>query len=67
AFDYLRKPADLDSLVGRINNAFTRKMKKLETMSMAAAFAEAGEFDTAREMMKEEEEKKKKKKKDKGD
>lgn len=29
-------------------------MKKLETAMMAAAFAEAGEFETAREIMNEE-------------
>ena len=57
AFDYVRKPADLDTLVPRIKNAFQRRMSKLEKISMAAAFAEAGEFDTAREIMEEEEEK----------
>lgn len=65
AFDYMRKPADLDTLVPRIHHAFEQKMKKLEKMSMAVAFAEAGEFDTARQIM-EEEEKNKKKTKDKG-
>jgi DNA-binding response OmpR family regulator len=69
AFDYVRKPADLDTLVPRIKNAFKQKMKKLERMSMAVAFAEAGEFDAARQMMDEEEKekKKKKRKKSKGD
>jgi DNA-binding response OmpR family regulator len=57
AFDYVRKPADLDALVSRIKNAFQRRMKKLERMSVAAAFAEAGEFDTAREIMEEENQK----------
>jgi len=55
AFDYVTKPADLDSLVGRIRKAFQHRMKKLERMSMAVAFAEAGEFDTAKEIMSEEE------------
>ena len=66
AFDYVSKPADLDSLVTRIKGAFTQKMKKLARISMAVAFAEEGEFDTAREIMKEEdnEEGKKKDKRD---
>ena len=53
AFDYLQKPTDLDALVSRIKNAFQRRMKKLEKISIAATFAEAGEFDTAREIMEE--------------
>jgi DNA-binding response OmpR family regulator len=57
AFDYLRKPADLETLLGRIKNAFKQRMNKLQQMSMAVTFAEAGEFDTAREIMEDEEEK----------
>lgn len=57
AFDYLRKPADLETLLGRIRNAFKRRMNKLQQLSMAVTFAEAGEFDTAREIMEDEEEK----------
>jgi len=53
AFDYVTKPVDLDKLVPRIRNAFKHRMKKLEDMSAAVAFAEAGEFDTAREMVKD--------------
>ena len=60
AFDYIRKPADIDYLVPKIAKAFQRRMKKLEMMSMAVTFAEAGEFDMAREIMEEEEEEKKK-------
>jgi len=56
AFDYLKKPVDLDTLVPRIKNAFKHKMRKLEQMSMAVAFAEAGEFETAKEMMEDDEE-----------
>jgi len=56
AYDYLKKPVDLDTLVPRIRDAFKQKLRKLERMSMAVAFAEAGEFDTAKEMMEEEEE-----------
>ena len=59
AFDYVRKPADLDTLVPRIKNAFKRRMSKLNRMSMAIAFAEAGEFDTATEIIEEEEEEEK--------
>ena len=55
AFDYLKKPADLETLMGRIRGAFKQRMNKLEEMSMAVTFAEAGEFDTARQIMEEEE------------
>jgi DNA-binding response OmpR family regulator len=55
AFDYLRKPADLESLLARIRNAFKQRMNRLQQMSMAVTFAEAGELDTAREMMEDEE------------
>ena len=47
AFDYLRKPTDIDKLVDRIRGAYRFKLEK--TMA-AAAFAEAGEFDTARDI-----------------
>lgn len=57
AFDYLRKPADLQTLLGKIRNAFKKRMNKLEQLSMAVTFAEAGEFDTAKELMEEQEEK----------
>ena len=56
AFDYVRKPADLDTLVSRIKNAFRHKMNKLEKTFMAAAFAEEGDFDTAIKVLKDEEE-----------
>ena len=56
AFDYIKKPVDLDALVPRIRNAFKQKLKILEKMSMAAAFAEAGDFDTAKQMMEDEDE-----------
>jgi DNA-binding response OmpR family regulator len=54
AFDYLKKPADLETLMGRIRGAFKQRMNKLEELSMAVTFAEAGEFDTARQIMEEE-------------
>jgi DNA-binding response OmpR family regulator len=47
AFDYLRKPTDIDKLSDRIRGAYKFKLEK--TMA-AAAFAEAGEFDTARDI-----------------
>jgi DNA-binding response OmpR family regulator len=50
AYDYLRKPTDIDTLVDRIRGAYRFKLEK--TMA-AAAFAEAGEFDTARDIAKE--------------
>ncbi len=56
AFDYVKKPADIDSLVSRVRNAFKLKMGKLEKTFVAAAFAEEGEFDTAQEVMEDEEE-----------
>ena len=75
AFDYLRKPTDIDTLADRIRGAYSFKMESILT---AATFAEAGEFDTAREiakeaksprtvgeMFKDEEKKEKKEKKDK--
>ncbi len=58
AFDYLKKPVDLEALLGRIRGAFKVRMSKLQQISMAVTFAEAGEFDTAREMMEEEEKEK---------
>lgn len=50
-FDFLKKPADIETLLGKIKVAYKEKLEK--TMS-AIAFAEAGEFDTARDIMKEE-------------
>ena len=59
AFDYVTKPADLDELVRRIKNAFQQRLKKLQDMSVAVAFAEAGDFDTARRVMEDGDKKKK--------
>ena len=47
-FDYLKKPVDIDVLVSRIKAAHKDKIE--DTMA-AAAFAEAGEYDTARGIM----------------
>jgi len=54
AFDYLQKPVDIDHLVQYIKRAYK---KKIERSLTAAAFAEEGEFDTAREIMDEENDK----------
>ena len=54
AFDYLRKPVDISNLVARVAKAFSQRM---EDMNIAATFAEAGEFDAAREIMEKDEEK----------
>lgn len=54
AFDYLQKPVDIDYLVKYIKRAYK---KKIERSLTAAAFAEEGEFDTAREIMDEEDDK----------
>lgn len=48
AYDYLQKPAEIDVIVQSIKKAYKHK---IENPIMAAAFAEAGEFDTAREIM----------------
>jgi DNA-binding response OmpR family regulator len=52
AFDYLRKPTDIDTLADRIQGAYRFKMESIMT---AATFAEAGEFNTARDIVKESE------------
>ena len=51
-FDFLRKPADIDTLVGKIKEAYAEKLERAMT---AIAFAEEGEFDTARKILKDEE------------
>jgi DNA-binding NtrC family response regulator len=56
---YLRKPVDVDQLVGTLHKAWNRlkKSKKaVDTMLMAAALAQAGETDIARETVAEVEE-----------
>jgi DNA-binding NtrC family response regulator len=51
-FDFLRKPADIDTLIGKIKEAYAEKLERAMT---AIAFAEEGEFDTARRIIREEE------------
>jgi DNA-binding NtrC family response regulator len=53
---YLKKPIDVDQLVGVLHRAWNRfKQSKdvVDSMLMAAAFAQAGEPDYARDTMKE--------------
>jgi DNA-binding response OmpR family regulator len=51
-FDFLKKPADLDLLVSKINEAFWEKVERVMT---AAAYAEEGLIDTATKIMEKEE------------
>lgn len=51
-FDFLRKPADIETLIGKIKEAYAEKLERAMT---AIAFAEEGDFDTARKIIKEEE------------
>jgi len=51
AFDYLQKPVDIEKLVQVMRKAYKSKVE--DTMA-AAAFAEEGEFRTAREIVAEE-------------
>lgn len=48
AFEYLKKPVDIDALIFSIKNAF---QKKVESIMVAATFAQAGDFDDARQGM----------------
>jgi DNA-binding NtrC family response regulator len=50
-YDFLKKPVDIETLMDKIKQAYRKKIEK--TMS-AIAFAEEGEFDTARKIMREE-------------
>jgi DNA-binding response OmpR family regulator len=47
AFAYLRKPVDLESLTKTMAAA----SKRLETLSMASAFAQAGDPETAKKIL----------------
>jgi len=57
AFAYLQKPVELEKLIQTLKDAYK---KKIEDSMMAAAFAEEGEFETARSLMEEDKKKKKK-------
>ena len=48
AFGYFQKPVELDTLIDKIKKAYKSTVDK---SFMAATFAEAGEFDTAKKIM----------------
>ena len=50
AYSFLRKPMDIDDLLGCIRLAYRDRVEK---PYVAAAMAEGGDFDTAREVMRE--------------
>lgn len=50
AFAYLQKPVNLDQLVQTMRKAYKKKM---EDAMVAATFAEAGDFRTAKQVMEE--------------
>jgi DNA-binding NtrC family response regulator len=56
AFEYLQKPVEVDTLVNKIRRAYRHKV---ETAMMAGTFAEAGEFDTAKQILDRDKKKKK--------
>ena len=60
AFEYLQKPTGVDKIVQTIKRAF----KKFDDSMMAATFAEAGDYKSAKEAMEDEEEGDKKDDKD---
>jgi DNA-binding NtrC family response regulator len=51
AFDYMEKPVDIETLVSSLKAAYKQTVEKTMT---ATAFAEAGEFETARELIEKE-------------
>jgi DNA-binding response OmpR family regulator len=53
AFEYLEKPVEIETLMKKVKKAYKIKF---ESTMMAATFAEAGEFDTAKEIRDSDEE-----------
>ena len=53
-FEYLQKPVEFEKLMRIVTNAYK---SKFESSMTAAAFAEAGEFDTARKILEDEKKK----------
>jgi DNA-binding response OmpR family regulator len=51
-FDFLRKPADIELLLAKIKEAFSEKLERAMT---AIAFAQGGDLDDARKIIKKEE------------
>jgi len=51
-FDYLKKPVEIEILVATIKAAYQAKQNLLTDSAAAAAFAEAGEYQTARDILK---------------
>lgn len=51
AFDYLRKPVDIELLVARIREAYQDLKKGMSDSLSAVAYAEEGEFDTAKKLV----------------
>ncbi len=52
AFDYLEKPVNIDTLVDRMKKAYRRR---IEDSAVAATYAEAGDYKTAKKIMDEDE------------
>ncbi|MFO8058324.1 MAG: response regulator [bacterium] len=50
AFDYLEKPVNIETLVDRMKKAYRRR---LEDSAVAATYAEAGDYKTAKKIMDE--------------
>lgn len=53
-FEYLQKPVGLETLVSTIKKAF---QAKVEASMVAGTFAEAGEFETAQQILQDEDKK----------
>ncbi len=51
-FDYLKKPIGIELLVERIKAAYQAKNNLLDNSAGAVTFAEAGEYETARSLLK---------------
>lgn len=56
AYEYHKKPVDIDKLIKSIKGAYRKKM---EDMMVAATFAQAGDFEDAQQILHEDDEKKK--------
>lgn len=50
-FDYLKKPIEIEILVERIKSAYQAKNNVLDNSARAVTFAEAGEYETARNLL----------------